>query len=186
MSLLRFKRWLSWEILLCNFEDSEQPKSPEGGESKGSSALAHVHPNHLERRCYYPFHLEARYYHQHNLEGRFLNPSRIRYCHPEACSICFKSNIGARYHHSHHLETRSLNPIRITYMRITVQTHIRACWKKWTFPNYEFGKGQYAFYPMKLSLSAEKIKFGIPKFNREGVLQTNTMCPPPGFLDMLK
>ena len=28
-----------------------------------------------------------------------------------------------------------------------------------TFPNYEFGKGQYAFYTMKLSRFAKKMKF---------------------------
>ena len=31
--------------------------------------------------------------------------------------------------------------------------------KKLTFPNYKFGKGQYAFYPIKLSRFAEKMKF---------------------------
>ena len=30
--------------------------------------------------------------------------------------------------------------------------------KKLTFPNEEFGKGQYAFYPIKLSRFAEKNK----------------------------
>ena len=28
-----------------------------------------------------------------------------------------------------------------------------------TFPNYKFGKGQYAFYPVKLFRFAEKIEF---------------------------
>ena len=31
--------------------------------------------------------------------------------------------------------------------RITVQIHVQACWKNLTFPNYEFGNGQYAFTP---------------------------------------
>ena len=43
-------------------------------------------------------------------------------------------------------------------MRITVQIHVRACWKNLTFPNYEFGKGQYAFYHLKLSRFGEKNK----------------------------
>ena len=46
------------------------------------------------------------------------------------------------------------------YLRRTVQIHVRACWKNLTFPNYEFGKGQYAFYPMKIScFGEERIKF---------------------------
>ena len=46
------------------------------------------------------------------------------------------------------------------YLRITVQIHVRSCWKHLTFPNYDFGKGQYASYPIKLSRSGEKkIKF---------------------------
>ena len=31
--------------------------------------------------------------------------------------------------------------------------------KKLTFLSYEFGKGQYTFYPVKLSLSQKKRKF---------------------------
>ena len=36
---------------------------------------------------------------------------------------------------------------------------IRVRWKNLIFPNYKFGKGQYAFYPVKLYRFAEKIKF---------------------------
>ena len=46
----------------------------------------------------------------------------------------------------------------VMYLRITVQIQVRACWKKFAFPNYEFGKGQYAFYPVKLSRLGEKKK----------------------------
>ena len=42
----------------------------------------------------------------------------------------------------------------ITYLRISVQIRVGAHWKK-----LEFGKGQYTFYPVKLSHFAEKIKF---------------------------
>ena len=41
--------------------------------------------------------------------------------------------------------------------------------KNLTFPNHEFGKGQYAFYPMKLFRPAE-----IPKFHKAGSLQTGS------------
>ena len=47
----------------------------------------------------------------------------------------------------------------VTYLRITVQIHVWRCWKNLTFPNYEFGKGQYAFYHMKLYCFGKKIKF---------------------------
>ena len=43
----------------------------------------------------------------------------------------------------------------VTYLCITIQIHERAE-KNLTFPNYEFGKGRYAFYPMKLSRFANK------------------------------
>ena len=46
-----------------------------------------------------------------------------------------------------------------TYLRISLQIHVRAPLETLTFPNYKFGKGQYAFYPIKLSRFAEKIKF---------------------------
>ena len=46
----------------------------------------------------------------------------------------------------------------VTYLRVTVQIHVRACWKNLTFPNYEFGKGPYAFYPIKLSHSRGRNK----------------------------
>ena len=46
----------------------------------------------------------------------------------------------------------------VTYLRITVQIHVRALRKNLTFPNYEFGIGHYAFYPMKLSRFAKKNK----------------------------
>ena len=39
----------------------------------------------------------------------------------------------------------------VAYLRITVQIHVQACWKNLTFPKYDFGKGQCAFYPTKLS-----------------------------------
>ena len=44
----------------------------------------------------------------------------------------------------------------VTYLRITGQIHVPACWKNLTFPNYEFGKGQYAFYPIKSRFSEKK------------------------------
>ena len=57
----------------------------------------------------------------------------------------------------------------VTYLRITVHIHVRSSCKNLTFPNYEFGKGHFAFYPIKLSVSriAEK-KYSssdIPKFH---------------------
>ena len=48
------------------------------------------------------------------------------------------------------------NPV--TYLRISVQIRVRARWKNLTFLSYEFGKGQYTFYPVKLSRFAEKNK----------------------------
>ena len=61
----------------------------------------------------------------------------------------------------------------VMYLRITGQIHVPAYRKNLTFPNYEFGKGQYAFYPIKLSCFAKKIKFiKIPKFHKGGPLQT--------------
>ena len=30
-------------------------------------------------------------------------------------------------------------------LRISLQIHVRACWKNLTFPTHEFGKGQYTF-----------------------------------------
>ena len=38
-----------------------------------------------------------------------------------------------------------------TYLRIPVQIHIQAHWKNLTFLSYEYGKGQYTFYPIDLS-----------------------------------
>ena len=46
----------------------------------------------------------------------------------------------------------------VTYLRISVQIRVRAHWKNLTFLGYEFGKGQYTFYPLKLSCFAEKNK----------------------------
>ena len=43
-----------------------------------------------------------------------------------------------------------VNPIR--------QIRVRARWKNLTFLSYEFGKGQYTFYPVKLSRFLEKNK----------------------------
>ena len=41
--------------------------------------------------------------------------------------------------------------------------------KNLTFPNYKFGKGKYAFHPVKLSRYAEKMILSeIPKFNEGG------------------
>ena len=45
-------------------------------------------------------------------------------------------------------QNTGLCPPPFTYLRVTVQIHL-------TFP-YEFGKGHYAFYPMKLSRFAEE------------------------------
>ena len=54
------------------------------------------------------------------------------------------------------------------YFCITGQIHVRACRKNLTFPNYEFGKGQYGFNPMKLSRFREKkLSWSeIPKFHK--------------------
>ena len=46
----------------------------------------------------------------------------------------------------------------VTYLRISVQIRVGAHRKNLTFLNYEFGKGQYTFYPVKLSRFAEKNK----------------------------
>ena len=57
---------------------------------------------------------------------------------------------------------------------ITLQIHVQACWKKLTFPNYKFGKGQYTFYPIKLARFGEK-KYSaseILKIHKGGPLQT--------------
>ena len=45
----------------------------------------------------------------------------------------------------------------VTYLRISVQIRVRARWKNLTFLSYEFGKGQYAFYPVKLSRSINQL-----------------------------
>ena len=67
----------------------------------------------------------------------------------------------------------------VMYLRITVQIHVWACWKK-TFPNYKFGKGQYAFYPMKLSRFCEKKSSSeIPKYHKAGPLQTGSNASRP-------
>ena len=39
-----------------------------------------------------------------------------------------------------------------------------------TIPNYEFGKGQYTFYPIELSRFGEEM----PKFQKAGPLQTGS------------
>ena len=44
----------------------------------------------------------------------------------------------------------------VTYLRISVQIRVQARWKNLTFLSYEFGKGQYTFYPVKLSRFLEK------------------------------
>ena len=44
----------------------------------------------------------------------------------------------------------------VTYLCISVQIRVRARWKNLTFLSYEFGKGQYTFYPVKLSRFLEK------------------------------
>ena len=45
-----------------------------------------------------------------------------------------------------------------TYLHISTQIHLQGI-ENLTIPNHKFGKGQYAFYPVKLSRFAEKIKF---------------------------
>ena len=45
-----------------------------------------------------------------------------------------------------------LGPYVFAYNRANTRTYL-------TFPNYEFGKGQHAFYPMKLSRFREKVRF---------------------------
>ena len=53
------------------------------------------------------------------------------------------------------------------------QIHARVCRKNLTYPNFYFGKWHYAFYPMKLSLFAEKKSSSqIPKIHKGGLLQT--------------
>ena len=47
-------------------------------------------------------------------------------------------------------------PPRASYLRISLQIHVRARWKNLTFPNYKFGKGQYAFYPVQISFAKKK------------------------------
>ena len=42
------------------------------------------------------------------------------------------------------------------FLHISLQIHVQARWKNLTSPNYKFGRGQYAFYPVKLSRFAEK------------------------------
>ena len=44
----------------------------------------------------------------------------------------------------------------VTYLLISGQLRVRVCWKNLTFLSYEFGKGQYTFYPVKLSRFFEK------------------------------
>ena len=103
------------------------------------------------------------------------------------------TNPTSKFHHRKHL-----NPIwpgggahcapPVTYLRITVQIHVRAHWKNLTFPNYEFGIGHYAFYPMKLSRFAEKnivhqkyqnfIRGDPYKPSRVATLTTLTTWPP--------
>ena len=45
-----------------------------------------------------------------------------------------------------------------------------------TFPNYEFGKGQYAFYPHEtISFQQKKLSLSeLPKFHKAGPLQTGS------------
>ena len=47
----------------------------------------------------------------------------------------------------------------VTFLRISVQIRVRAHWKNLTFLSYEYGKGQYTFYPVIYIVSLEKIKF---------------------------
>ena len=53
--------------------------------------------------------------------------------------------------------------------------------KNLTFPNDEFGKGQCAFYPIKLSPFAEKKQSSpkMPKFHKGGPLQTGLNASRP-------
>ena len=46
----------------------------------------------------------------------------------------------------------------VTYLRISGQIRVRVRCKNLTFLSYECGKGQYTFYPVKLSRFAEKNK----------------------------
>ena len=46
----------------------------------------------------------------------------------------------------------------VTYLRISVQIRIQTRWKNLTSLSYEFGIGQYTFYPAKLSRFAKKNK----------------------------
>ena len=56
-------------------------------------------------------------------------------------------------------------------MYICANTRTSVLKRNLTFPNYKFGKGQYAFHPIKLSRYAEKmIPSEIPKFNEGGDL----------------
>ena len=67
----------------------------------------------------------------------------------------------------------ALNPICHINAYICANARTSAL-KNLTFPNFEFGIGHYAFYPMKLSRFAEK-KYSsseIPKFHKGGPLQT--------------
>ena len=68
------------------------------------------------------------------------------------------------------------NPIRTTYLSLSLQIHVRAIWKSVTFPNCKFGKGQYTFYPTKLSRFAEKkwSSSEISEFHKGGPLQTGS------------
>ena len=62
-------------------------------------------------------------------------------------------------------------PPRASYLRISLQIHVRARWKNLTFPNYKFGKGQYAFYPVQISFAKKKMA-EIPEFHKGGPLGT--------------
>ena len=77
-----------------------------------------------------------------------------------------------------HINMNLINPIwpPVTFLRISVQIRIRARWKNLTFLSYEFGKGLYTFYPVKLSRFAEKKLNSSEKakFHKGGPLRTGT------------
>ena len=55
----------------------------------------------------------------------------------------------------------------VTYLGITVQVHVRACWKNLNFPNYEFVKRSMLFTPWNYLVSPKKYSLTeIPEFHK--------------------
>ena len=86
--------------------------------------------------------------------------------------------------------TYIFNPIRTgkggnivpSLSRITVQIHVGACIKNLTSPNYEFKKGQCAFFPIKLSRFCERknsVSQKCQNFITQGPLQTGSTGSRP-------